>query len=183
MIKHLPNIISLTRILMVPVVVWLIVIGEMSGAFWIFLAAGVSDAVDGFIAKQFDAVTEVGTYLDPVADKVLLVSVFLALGATGLVSPWLVILVVSRDALIIGGVIFSFALSMPLRARPSILGKVNTGAQMGLAGVVLAVHGLGWPLEVASTLGAMVVGILTAASGGQYILRWSRTAFLEDTRG
>ncbi|MCX8231985.1 MAG: CDP-alcohol phosphatidyltransferase family protein, partial [Alphaproteobacteria bacterium] len=109
--KHLPNIISLARILMVPVVVWLVVIGELGGAFWVFIAAVISDAVDGFIAKRFDAVTEVGIYLDPVADKALLVSIFVALGAAGLVSLWLVILVVSREVLIVGGILFSFALS------------------------------------------------------------------------
>lgn len=181
--KRVPNIISLARILMVPVVVWLVVIGELRGAFWVFVAAGISDAVDGFIAKRFDAVTEVGTYLDPVADKVLLVSIFVALGATSLVPPWLVILVVSRDALIFGGVLFSFALSMPLRAHPSILGKVNTGAQMGLAAVVLAVHGMAWPLDALSNLGTFAVGALTAVSGGHYIWRWSRIAFIEGARG
>lgn len=181
--KHLPNIISLARILMVPVVVWLVVIGELGGAFWVFIAAGISDAVDGFIAKQFDAVTEVGTYLDPIADKALLVSIFVALGAAGFVPPWLVILVVTRDVLIVGGILFSFALSLPVRARPSILSKINTGAQMALAAVILAVHGMAWPLDSAASLGTFVVGILTTLSGAQYVWRWSRVAFLEGAKG
>jgi cardiolipin synthase len=181
--KQLPNIISLARILMVPVVVWLVVIGELGGAFWVFIAAGISDAVDGFIAKRFDAVTEVGIYLDPVADKALLVSIFVALGAAGLVSRWLVILVVSREVLIIGGILFSFALSLPVRARPSILSKVNTSAQMVLAAVILAVHGMSWALDSTASLGTFVVGVLTALSGAQYVRRWSRVAFLEGAKG
>lgn len=181
--KHLPNIISLARILMVPVVVWLVVIGELGGAFWVFVAAGISDAVDGFIAKRFDAITEVGTYLDPIADKVLLVSVFVALGAAGFVPPWLVILVVSRDVLIVGGILFSFALSLPVRARPSILSKVNTGGQMALAALILAVQGMAWPLDAAASLGTFVVGVLTALSGAEYVWRWSRVAFLEGAKG
>ena len=94
--KPLPNIISGARILMVPAVVWLVVIGELRGAFWVFIAAVISDPVDGFIAKRFDAVTEVGVYLNPIADKALLVRIFVTLGAAAFVSRWLVILVVSR---------------------------------------------------------------------------------------
>ena len=168
---------------MVPVVIWLVVIGELGGAFWVFVAAGISDAVDGFIAKRFDAATEVGTYLDPIADKALLVSVFVVLGAAGFVPPWLVILVVSRDVLIVGGILFSFALALPVRARPSILSKVNTGAQMALAAVILSVHGMAWPLGMVVSLGTVVVGILTALSGAQYVWRWSRVAFLEGAKG
>jgi cardiolipin synthase len=181
--NQLPNIISLARILMVPVVVWLVVIGELGGAFWVFIAAVISDAVDGFIAKRFEAVTEVGIYLDPVADKALLVSIFLALGAAGLVSRWLVILVVLREVLIVGGILFSFALSVPVRARPSILSKVNTSGQMALAAVILAVHGMSWALGSVASLGPFVVGVLTALSGAQYVWRWSRVAFLEGAKG
>jgi cardiolipin synthase len=177
MIKRVPNIISLVRILLVPVIVWLVVIGDLTSAFWVFVAAGVSDAVDGYIAKSFDAVTEVGTYLDPVADKVLLVSVFVALGTMDYLPAWLVIVVVSRDALIVGGVLFSFALSLPTRAHPSVLGKINTGTQMGFAAVVLAVHGMAWPLDLVASLGAFFVGGLAALSGGQYVWRWSLVAF------
>ena len=181
--KHLPNVISLARILMVSVVVWLVVIGELGGAFWVFIAAGISDAVDGFIAKRFDAVTEVGTYLDPVADKALLVSIFVALGAAGFVPSWLVILVVTRDVLIVGGILFSFALSLPVRAQPSILSKFNTGAQMLLAASILAVQGMAWPFGAVAGLGTFVVGAITALSGAQYVWRWARVAFLEGAEG
>ena len=100
---NLPNLITLARLLAVPLVVFLILQGLMTAAFWMFFAAGISDAVDGYLAKRMDAVTELGTYLDPIADKTLLVAVYVTLGIAGHVPTWLVILVVSRDLLIIGG--------------------------------------------------------------------------------
>lgn len=175
--KLLPNVISLLRVLSVPLVVWFLVIDQRQAAFWLFLAAGVSDAVDGFVAKRFDAVTEVGTYLDPIADKVLLVSVYLTLGGLELLPPWVVILVVSRDILIVGGILFSYAISLPLRPTPSMLSKINTFAQIALATAVLGAHALGWPLAEASMFLTYVVGILTMASGGHYVLQWARSAF------
>ncbi|NQV79514.1 MAG: CDP-alcohol phosphatidyltransferase family protein [Alphaproteobacteria bacterium] len=175
--KRLPNIISLLRILVVPIVIWLIVVDYWEAAFWVFLAAGISDAVDGFIAERFDAVSQVGVYLDPLADKVLLVAVFVALGTTGLMPLWLVILVVSRDVLIVGGVLFSVAVSLPLTLRASGLSKANTFAQIVLAAIVLGVHGFIWPLDVAVELMTYIVGALTAVSGGYYVMHWSRVAF------
>ena len=175
--KRLPNIISLLRILVVPVVIWLVVADYWSAAFWIFLAAGISDAVDGFIAKRFDAVTKVGIYLDPLADKILLVAVFATFGASGLMPLWLVVLVVSRDVLIVGGVLFSVALSLPVTVRTSALSKANTFAQMALAAIVLAANGVIWPLDVVVELMTYVVGVLTAVSGGHYVMQWSGAAF------
>ncbi|MGE0523903.1 MAG: CDP-alcohol phosphatidyltransferase family protein, partial [Variibacter sp.] len=99
---NLPNLITLARILLVPVVVWAITSGEMLVAFIVFVVAGISDAVDGFLAKHFNMTTEIGAYLDPLADKVLLVSIYVALGIAGNIPRWLVILVVSRDLMIIG---------------------------------------------------------------------------------
>ncbi len=180
-VKRLPNIITLTRILVVPILVWLVVVDDLRVAFWLFLAAGISDAIDGFIAKRFDAVSEVGIYLDPLADKVLLVGVFVTLGAVDLMPPWLVILVVSRDILIVGGILFSFALSLPLTPNPSRLGKFNTFAQISLAAAVLALHGLQWPLAMPVEILTYAVGAVTALSGGHYILKWSRTAFRAET--
>ncbi|MEQ8248458.1 MAG: CDP-alcohol phosphatidyltransferase family protein [Alphaproteobacteria bacterium] len=180
--KRLPNIITLMRILAVPVLIWLVVVDDLRVAFWLFLAAGISDAVDGFIAKRFDAVSEVGIYLDPLADKVLLVGMFVTLGAVDLMPPWLVILVVSRDILIVGGILFSFALSLPLTPKPSLLGKFNTFTQISLVAAVLAWHGLLVPLEVLVAAMTYAVAAVTALSGGHYILKWTGTAFHAETR-
>src|ERR1700745_729970 len=100
---NLPNFISLVRLLLVPLQIWLIYVGRYGFAFWILVAAGISDALDGFIAKRFDRRTRLGALLDPVADKVLLVSVYVTLGIAGQIWPWLVVLVVFRDVMIIGG--------------------------------------------------------------------------------
>ena len=92
---NIPNLITLGRILLVPVVVWAIATpGAMWIAFVLFLAAGVSDAVDGYLAKRFAMITELGAYLDPLADKALIVSIYMTLGVNGLIPRWLVILVV-----------------------------------------------------------------------------------------
>jgi len=178
----LPNIISLLRVLSVPLIVWFLVIDERQAAFWLFLAAGVSDALDGFIAKRFDAVSDVGTYLDPIADKVLLVSVYLTLGGLELLRPWVVILVASRDALIVGGILFSFAISLNLTPNPSPISKLNTFAQIALATAVLGWHAFALPVGMVVQVLVYAVGLLTAASGGHYVLQWARAAFASDHR-
>src|SRR2546427_12106701 len=101
----IPNLVRLGRILLVPVVVWAITAGEMRIAFVLFLAAGISDAVDGFLAKRFGMATELGASLDPLADKAMLVSIYVALGIADAVPGWLVILVVSRDIMLVISVI------------------------------------------------------------------------------
>ena len=107
-------------------------------AFLLFLAAGVSDAVDGFLAKRFGMTTELGAYLDPLADKVLIVSIYVALGITGVIPLWLVILVVSRDIMIVGAIILSWLVDRPVKIKPHMVSKVNTAAQIVFAGLVLA---------------------------------------------
>src|SRR5438034_11404389 len=100
---NLPNLISLGRLFLVPVTIWLIIDGQYGIAFWVLVVAGFSDALDGFIAKRFDRRTRLGALLDPLADKVLLVSVYVTLGIAGQLWTWLVVLVVFRDVMIIGG--------------------------------------------------------------------------------
>src|SRR5204863_4812848 len=100
---NIPNLISLGRLLLVPLAISLILDGSYWAAFWVFVAAGISDALDGFIAKRFNWRTRLGALLDPLADKVLLVSVYVTLGMACQVWAWLVVLVVFRDFMIIGG--------------------------------------------------------------------------------
>src|ERR1041384_2296734 len=114
----IPNLITLARILLVPVVVWAIASNQMLVAFLLFAAAGISDAVDGFLAKRFDMASELGKYLDPLADKVLIVAIYVSLGIVNALPGWLVILVVSRDLLIVGGVMFSWILDKPVNVKP-----------------------------------------------------------------
>lgn len=170
----LPNAITLARLCAVPLAVWLILQQEMVLAFWLFVAAGISDAVDGYIAKHFGLQTEVGAVLDPVADKALLVSVYVTLGLTGKLADWLVILVVFRDVFIVGGVLVLYVLGAPPAISPLPVSKVNTALQIALAAVVLLHHAYGVPGAV--IVDALVWGVAasTLASGIAYAARWVR---------
>lgn len=171
---NLPNLISLARLLAVPVVIWLLLVDELEVAFWLFVSAGASDAVDGFIAKRFDMVTRLGRYLDPLADKALLVSTYIALGRIGELPDWLVILVVSRDLLIVGGFMLGYTLSHRFSPQPATISKINTALQMVLAAVVLGEVALAMPLGVLPTVMIICVAATTVASGANYLVQWTR---------
>ena len=141
--RNLPNLISLMRLLLVPLTVWLILSEAYGWAFTTFLVAGISDGVDGFLARRFDWRTRLGAYLDPLADKALVVSVFVTLGFLKLIPAWLVITVVSRDVLIIGAVLLSRLMDHPVRVAPLMVSKVNTVAQILFLVSVLGVAALG----------------------------------------
>src|SRR5215469_4325641 len=115
---NLPNSISFGRLLLVPVAAWLIINGRCGIAFWVLLAAGASDALDGFVAKRFDCRTWFGAVLDPAADKAMLVSVYIALGVTQQVVSWLVVLVVFRDVVIVGGFLLIQVIAVPKNFDP-----------------------------------------------------------------
>jgi len=180
---NLPNIISLGRLLSVPAIVWLVLIGEMRGAFAVFVAAGLSDAVDGFVAKRFDARTEIGRYLDPLADKTLLVAVYITLGTQGYLPAWLVILVASRDFLIVGGALLSFTLSVGIRVKPLLISKANTAAQIALAALVLGELALGGTADGYSRWLIYLVGATTGLSGASYLVQWGRTLSQREQAG
>ncbi len=170
----IPNLITLGRILLVPVVVWAIASGTMWIAFLLFLAAGVSDAVDGFLAKRFGMTTVLGAYLDPLADKALIVSIYLTLGINSFIPRWLVILVVSRDILIVGGIMLSWVVGSPLKIKPLLVSKLNTVAQILFACVVLG--SLGYEIQ-ADTLKTALMGLvaaLTLLSVAAYLAEWVR---------
>lgn len=170
----IPNAITLARLCAVPLAVWLILKGEMVLAFWLFVAASVSDALDGYIAKRSGAQTAVGAVLDPVADKALLVTVYVTLGLTGRLADWLVILVVFRDVFIVGGVLMLYVLGSPPEIRPLPVSKVNTALQIALAALVLFDNAYGVPALI--VVDALVWGVAasTLASGVAYAARWVR---------
>jgi cardiolipin synthase len=170
----IPNLITLARIVLVPVVVWAILAGQMGLAFILFLAAGVSDGVDGFIAKRFGMTTVLGAYLDPLADKALLVSIYVTLGINSVLPLWLVILVVSRDIMIVGGVLLSWLVGSPIKVKPLIVSKLNTLAQIVLASVVLGALGLGLSLPRATFALIAVVAVTTVLSVVAYLTQWLR---------
>ena len=172
---NLPNIISLGRLLSVPVAIYLILNGFMTAAFWLFIAAGISDGVDGYLAKTLGQSSTLGAYLDPIADKVLLVGVYLTLGHAGHLPTWLVIMVVFRDLIIVGGIVLLHISTNGVRMRPLLVSKVNTAAQITLIALVLAELGLSFDLGGYLDVLVYVVGVTTLASGASYIINWGRT--------
>ena len=170
----LPNFITLGRLVLVPVIIWLILSGRPGWAFTVFIVAGVSDAVDGFLARQLNVRSDLGAYLDPLADKALLVSIYVALTFLNQMPVWVTILVVSRDVFIIGGVILSWMMNQPMEMRPLAISKINTLAQILLAAVVLADLAFTLDLAWARTTLVYAVGILTIASAGFYLFDWVR---------
>jgi cardiolipin synthase len=172
---NIPNLITLGRILLVPIVVWAIATpGAMWIAFVLFLAAGVSDAVDGYLAKRFAMTTELGAYLDPLADKALIVSIYLTLGINGFIPRWLVILVVSRDILIVGGIMLSWLVGPPLKIKPLLVSKLNTVAQIVFASVVLGSLGFNYELPTLTLILMGLVAVLTLLSVAAYVAEWVR---------
>jgi cardiolipin synthase len=171
---NIPNLITLGRILLVPVIVWAIASGQMAVAFILFFIAGVSDAVDGFLAKRFNMQSDIGALLDPLADKCLLVSIYVALGITADIPRWLVILVVSRDIIIIGAVMVSWLLDRPIPMKPLMVSKLNTVAQVLFAGLVLAALGFNFAISPVDIVLMALVTVLTLLSVGFYLVEWVR---------
>jgi cardiolipin synthase (CMP-forming) len=171
-LKNVPNLITLARMLMTPLAISMIVSQRFLPAFMIFLLAGVSDAVDGFIAKNFDLRTELGAYLDPLADKALLISIYVSLAVYAELPAWLAIAVVSRDVMILVAVIVSWLMDKPVEIRPVWESKINTAAQIALAGFALGALAYGLKLHSAKTCLEWTVAATTLASGGVYIAQW-----------
>ena len=131
------NIITVVRLLFTPIIIWLIFSSYYYLGLIFFVLSGLSDALDGFIAKQFNQKTILGSYLDPVADKTLIVSSILALGYMGAIPSWLIILIVSRDLAILGAVIISWLVERSLKIEPIISSKINTFLQIFYIGLIL----------------------------------------------
>jgi cardiolipin synthase len=175
----LPNLITISRLLMVAPLMWLIIQDRVWGAFWVFVAAGVSDALDGYIAKTFNSQTELGAILDPLADKALLDGIYLALALSGHLPAWLAAMVVGRDVLIVIGVTLIRRRDPVFRVRPLKIGKLNTFVQILLAGTALAIWGS--VVDVGELIPPLVwvVATMTVLSGASYGVQAYRYADLE----
>ena len=173
MIINIPNFITLGRIMSVPVIFWLLLSGQSKFAFFVFVCAGISDAVDGYLAKRFNWSTELGSYLDPLADKLLIVSIFIGLGVRNELPLWLVIAVVSRDILIVAAVLLAWQLDRRvLRIKPLAVSKVNTMMQILLAATVLADGAFGLGLDTTRVVLVWITGALTLLSLAAYLRAW-----------
>lgn len=170
----IPNLITIMRFLLVPAVVYAMLLGRMEWAFAGFLVAGISDGVDGFIARQFNQRSELGAYLDPAADKLLLVTIFVMLGIMGALPTWLVIAAVSRDGLIVSAIILSSVMARPVAMRPLMVSKTNTALQIALAAAVLAELAFRIDFGWFSDGLVYLCGLLTVASAAAYLVAWLR---------
>jgi cardiolipin synthase len=173
-LRWLPNALSLARLVLVPLAVWQILDERYDRAFIVFALAGISDAVDGFLARRLDARTALGAVLDPVADKALLVSVYVTLGHAGLLPVGLVILVVFRDALIILGVLLFHLAGQRMIMAPLQVSRINTVAQVVCAGWVMAATGFGIMQGPVTTILIVLVTVTTLSSGAAYVVVWGR---------
>jgi len=169
----LPNVITLLRILLTPLLVWLLLDHRMKQALLVFLIAGFSDGLDGLIARVFHQKSKLGAYLDPLADKLLLVSAFILLGYMQKIPYWLVIITVSRDAIIVLGIVTLMLHQLRVEIKPLVLSKFNTLLQLLTIFVVLGSVYFAppaWGLMLLFTITAL----LSIASGLHYILRGIR---------
>lgn len=177
-IKQLPNCISIFRILLVAPIVWSLLAGFYQLAFFLFIVAGVSDGVDGFLARRFHWTSQFGAFMDPLADKLLMVLTYLTLGYLGHLPFWLVAIVIGRDIIIIsGGIAYRIFIEEPI-FNPTFISKINTVLQLGLVVLVL----FNQVDEVISrqfiNIVMYVVASTTVLSCLDYIYSWGRQAVL-----
>ncbi len=175
-LSFLPNLLCLLRLLLVYPVALGILRGEFPLVLALFALAAFTDGLDGFLAKTFRWTSELGRYLDPLADKVLLVTVYVCLSWVGLVPWWLTLTVLGRDLLIAGGAVTYRALIGRMHGRPTVPSKINTFCQVVFALTVLAHVAYGQPPEWAFTLLGALAFVSTVVSGIDYVLIYSRRA-------
>jgi cardiolipin synthase len=171
---NVPNLITFARLCVVPVIICFIINDDLWLAFWLTVAAAISDALDGIIAKQFDCVTRLGAFLDPIADKGLLVCLFIVLGHQGYIGTWIVILVVFRDLLIVGGALMFHTITHSLEMVPLKISKINTAVQFGFVVGILGIEGYSIEVDGLRPILPFIVALTTIWSGTAYVYLWSR---------
>ena len=167
-LANLANIITFGRLCAVPLAFWLVLEHKVAWAFILFVAAGLSDALDGWLARRYGS-NAIGAIMDPVADKALLVTMYITLAAVGSLPPWLAILVVFRDLLIVGGVVVLAVLGHAVTIHPLYISKVNTVMQIMLVGLSLLRDGFGLGVPGLPLLLTWCVAATTLASGAAYV--------------
>lgn len=168
----LPNLITISRLVLVPVTIVMIADRDWLTALVLFILAGVSDGLDGFLARTFDLRSELGAYLDALADKALLISMYVALAVVGAIPASIAIVVVSRDIMIMGAVVVSWVMAKPVAIRPLLVSKLNTTGQIAFAGLVLAAKAFDWSLGYWFGMALVIVATLTIVSGAAYLAQW-----------
>jgi cardiolipin synthase len=169
----LPNLLTAGRLLLAPLVVWQLAAGRVEAAFWLFALAALTDLLDGNLARLLDQRSVFGAWLDPIADKVMLLSTLLMLVWIGLLPLWLGVVVALRDVVVLSGAAAYRTLTGGLEVAPTWWGKAATCAEFVLVTLVLADVALGLGAEFLAYL-IHLTGILVTVSGLHYVWRWSR---------
>jgi cardiolipin synthase len=175
-LSQIPNAICILRIVLVGPIVFALLDGDFGLALLLIIVAGLSDGLDGYLAKRFDWRSRLGGLLDPVADKLLLMSVFITLAWVQLIPVALAVVVIGRDVIIVSGAIAYEAFVESVQPRPSRVSKLNTGLQLLFIVAAISAEGFAWPPAISILiLGASVI-VVSLVSGLDYVLCWSRLA-------
>ena len=168
-----PNLLTIVRVLLTPLLVILLLEERLSEALFVFVVAGITDALDGLIARLYKQKTRLGAFLDPLADKLLLATTYVLLAFLNLVPSWLTVIVLSRDVLIIVGVFVLFMQDLPFEIKPTIASKLTTCAQI-LTAIVTMASALAVPHPLLKKVLFQVTAAFTIVSWGQYLVRGVR---------
>lgn len=167
----IPNLITTLRIILVPIFIIYLINDRFLAALVLFVVAGLSDGADGLVARLLNQKSRLGSYLDPLADKFLLIAAFVVLAVRGVMPAWLTVTVITRDILILLGVLILFLTKQEIAIRPSLLSKITTCLQLGT--VFLALTGTHFQLFSSIVpIFYIATGILTIASGLHYMRSW-----------
>lgn len=181
LLQTVPNLLTGLRLALAVPVAYLILEERYDSALLLAALAGITDALDGFLARRLDAMTRLGAVLDPIADKLLILAVFASLAVVGILPWWLAAVVIGRDLVIVGGAVAYRLLIGPLEFQPTWLSKANMGLQIVFLVLMLA-HALQpWLSALAIELLILLVLLMALASGLQYVLLWSRKAAAAST--
>jgi cardiolipin synthase len=169
----IPNLITSIRIILVPVFIIYIINDDFYSALVVFILAGLSDGADGLIARLFDQKSKLGAFLDPLADKFLLATAFVILSLRAFIPSWLTVLVISRDVLILVGVLILFLYKTDITIRPSVLSKMTTCLQLASVFLVLLKNDSNLSLQFTHYI-FWITGLFTVGSGLHYMHHWFR---------
>ncbi len=170
---NLANIITFARLCAVPLAFWMMLDHRIAQAFYLFVAAGLSDALDGWLARRYGG-NAIGAMMDPIADKALLVTMYITLATVNVLPYWLAILVVFRDVIIVGGVVTLFVIGNAVAIKPLYISKLNTVLQILLVAVSLLQGGFGLGLPILTRMLIWSVALTTLASGAAYVWNAAR---------
>lgn len=175
-LSWIPNAISIMRIMLILPILALFVSGEFGWALSLFVIAGLSDGIDGYIAKKYHWDTRLGAFLDPAGDKLLVAWSFGTLAYLGHIPVWLAVIVILRDVIIVAGSFIYHYLVSRLEGEPTFISKLNTGLEFAFLIFVMSRAGFGWPDEITITVVGAAVLVTVIISGYDYVSNWIRSA-------